>query len=158
MTGTNDTIVKSLIANPSAISNDAIKVWVQGIDYPDAFYDGLEEYLDSRPADAELIEAIPVNDRLELTPGQHLLYFRAWGGPMNVRESFVRIPQPLQLLEFSNGRFICSKVTGFYAGVYLGDGRPLRAAANRAMKATKQADWIGGIADFASRFLRAPKG
>lgn len=153
------TVVEHLFANPLAFSDDEIKVWVRASDDPhsDRFVDDLMDYFErSTPASA-YVELIEVRDQAPLAPGQHFILIRA-EDRLNVRCGLYRIAPLKPVFEFRGVPFHVIGPFQDYKGMPVGDGRQLVTAARRALKATKGGDWFGGIADFATRFLRRPRG
>ena len=153
--GTEETVIRSLLGNPDAIPNEAIRVWVQRqSSLPEDFFEGVDEWCEKQPSGSPL-EPIPMVEQVRMKPGQYLLRFVESG--IHLLDSLIWFPPSAQSLSLSKGRFLLGAPTYFYHGVYLGDCRLLRSAGKRALKESGERDWIGGIGDFARQFLRAPR-
>lgn len=154
-TAPRKTVVQLLFDDPKAIDDNEIKVWVKAEHPDDRLFEGVDEYIDALPYEQVPHLLIPADDALELAPGQPLLFLQGSRGYCR-RSDFVVVPPEWPFLDFPNGRLMRAFGRSHHNGMYLGDQRHLRTAGRRALEETGNADWMGGIADFATRFLRRP--
>lgn len=103
-----------------------------------------------KPEERETV-LIPASSTLFLVPGQYLLYMNGSG---TAYSELIMFPSERPFIELKNERFIRGISRLWIRGLPLGDGRYFEQAANRALKETQGMDWIGGMADFATCFLR----
>lgn len=150
-----NSIVGTLFDNPLAFNNNEIRVWLEAENRDDRIYEGVDEYLYAQPPNRLLWGMIPANDAVDFAPGQPFIFLQGHRGSCS-RSEFLRFPTVQPFVDFPNGRFLHMVPCFDYKGLVLGDSRHLRTAGRRALKATGNADWIGGIADFAMQFLRRP--
>ena len=153
------TVVEHLFANPQAFSDDEIKVWVRASQDPhsEEFVRDLTDSFERSPMGAAFVELIGAREQALLAPGQHFILIRA-EDRLNLQWGLYRIAPLKPSFEFRGVQFHVIGSFQDYKGLPVGDGRQLVTAARRALKTTKGADWFGGIADFAARFLRRPRG
>ncbi len=158
-----NTVVQTLLDSPHLFSDAEIHVWVKASPHDDGFHDRLQGYLDELPAEEWFFNAIPANDALQARPGDHLLFLENLPRA-GLQVDLLRLPSANPVLSTRHGRFLKAIPTLTFRDMRLGDTASLVAAGRRALaQAGKQAggqagghDWVGGIAEFASRFLRRP--
>ena len=148
-----NSIVETLLDNPLTFGNNEIRVWLEAEYGDDRIYDGVDEYVEAHFPSRLICGLIPTNDAVELAPGQPFIFLQGHAGRC-WRAEFLRFPTVQPFVDLPNGRFLHMVPYSDYKGLVLGDRRHLRTAGQRALKKTGNADWIGGIADFATQFLR----
>lgn len=146
------TMVQALLEDSQAFGNETLKVWIKMTPCNDAFFNQLQGYLDQLPPEEWFFTPIPANDALGLKPGGYLLFLehlRSAGFQVDL----VRLPSINPILSTVQGCFIKDLPVLSFNDMRLGRLTELTAAAERAREQAPDTDWIGGIADFATRFL-----
>lgn len=101
-----------------------------------------------------LFDLIPINKAANFSPGQVFVYFQGLHGDFwRADLMMISIKQPLVV--FPDRQFVHG-VYCDYNDMRLGDAWRFAVAGRRALEENGNVACIGGIADFATRYMRAP--
>lgn len=149
------TLLQLIRENHDAIPNDELRVWVDAGLTKRPYHEDFKRWYDEEHArllhKGIDLELIPAHKDLVLVPKQRLLYLY---GPDLSRQTLLMFPLEQPIIDLPNGRFVAGSSCYWFRDMTLGDSRYYWQAAKRAVKETGNRDWIGGIADFATRFVR----
>jgi len=146
-------IVQALFQDPLTFDDDEIKIWLEADDRDDRLYQSLDHASDVMP-DGVPFDLIPINKAADFAPGQVFVYLQGLhGGFWRADLMMISIRQPLVV--FPDRRFVHG-VYCEYNDMRLGDAWRFKVAGLRALEENGNVAWIGGIADFATRYMRRP--